>query len=76
MLYLKWKGKTLNLRTPAGYLRKLATLKLEPFPSYEERKRMIEAARLRYEKMVSDAVKKYEELMRQEMARLRGPRFC
>ena len=76
MLYLKWRGRTLHLRTPAGYLRKLTTLKLEPFPSYEERKRMTEAAQRWYEAMLRAAVEEYERYMQKEMARYKGPRFC
>jgi len=76
MLYLKWTGKTLRLKTPVGYLKKLTTLNLEPFPSYDERKKMTEEAQRWYDMMLRTAAEKYERHMKQEMARSKGPRFC
>ena len=76
MVYLVRSGRLRRLWSAEGYLRKLMQVKIEPFPDYLTRRRMVEEAEERMKRLDEIMIRQVEARMREEMSRSRGPRFC
>ena len=76
MVYLARNGRLRRLWSAEGYLRKLTQVRIEPFPDYLTRRRMVEEAEERMKRLDELLIRQVEARMREEMARPRGPGFC
>ncbi len=76
MVYLARNGRLRRLWSAERYLRKLMQVKIEPFPDYLTRRRMVEEAEERMRRLEEHMIRQVEARMREEMARPKGPRFC
>ena len=73
MIYLVNNGRLRKLWDPKAYLRKLSVVKIEPFPDYSTRERMVREAEERMRRLDEYLIRQVEARMREERERSRGP---